>query len=128
MCALTRIPESSELLRGELPGRRYPGGTEDVRGAIDVSTNLKIAIWNCGGLSNVNMEYCNELGYDILALMETHGRQADPNAIYTDTPLVEDRYAGCCFALSKRVRRAVMYTGALESRLIFACIRGLPTN
>ena len=33
---------------------------------------IRLATWNCGGLSFTQRELCSELGYDILALTETH--------------------------------------------------------
>ena len=39
---------------------------------IQVGDKIRLATWNYGGLSFTQRELCGELGYDILALMETH--------------------------------------------------------
>ena len=39
---------------------------------IQVGDKIRLATWNCGGLSFTQREICSELGYDILALTETH--------------------------------------------------------
>ena len=35
---------------------------------------IKLATWNCGGLSFTQQALCVKLGYDLLALTETHDR------------------------------------------------------
>ena len=39
---------------------------------ISMGGKLKLATWNCGGLSYSQRELCAQLGYDIVALTETH--------------------------------------------------------
>ena len=39
---------------------------------VSMGAKLKLATWNCGGLSYTQRELCVQLGYDILALTETH--------------------------------------------------------
>ncbi len=65
--------EVPRLLRRETPCKRCPGGREDARGAVCYTSQLRIGAWNCGGFSDVTMTMCKDLGFDILALPETHG-------------------------------------------------------
>ena len=39
---------------------------------VSMGAKLKLATWNCGGLSYTQRKLCAQLGYDILALTETH--------------------------------------------------------
>ncbi len=50
------------------------------------SSELRIEAWNCGGLSNVTMTMCKDLGFDILALSETHKWRSDTDAIFSEQP------------------------------------------
>ncbi len=62
------------------------GGRKGAGEATSFSTPICFATWNCCGLSNVTMSRCKDLGFDILALTETHGWCADTSAIYSDDP------------------------------------------
>ncbi len=124
----TRGPGSSRLLREEAPQKRRSGGSKDARDVIGLSIRLRIALWNCASLSNFTIRSCKELGFDMLGLTETHGWHADPTAMYLEQPTAGDKYAGCCISLSERVKGAVIHSGSLGSRIVFACIRGWPAN
>ena len=39
---------------------------------VGCAQRLRLATWNCGGLSYTQRVLCDELGYDVLALTETH--------------------------------------------------------
>ena len=62
-----------------LPDRRRGGtGCEDDApvgnsgGGLNFGDQLKIATWNCGGLTKTQLDFCKEYDYDILALTDTH--------------------------------------------------------
>ncbi len=79
-----KAPAHSEiprLLRREAPRKRCPGGREYARGAFCYTSQLRIGEWNCGGLSNVTMTMCKDLGLDILALSETKKEEARNHTI-----------------------------------------------
>ncbi len=68
------------------------------------------------------MTMCKEIGFDILALFETHKWRSDTDAIFSEQPEDGDPYSGCCICLSKRAKGAIMYSGAIGSRVVFARI------
>ncbi len=74
------------LLRRETPRERCPGGREDARGAVCYTSQLHIGAWNCGGLSNATMTMCKDIGFDILALSETHKLRSETDAIVSEQP------------------------------------------
>ena len=39
---------------------------------IGCAQRLRLGTWNCGGLSYTQRVLCDELGYDVLGLTETH--------------------------------------------------------
>ena len=49
-----------------------PVNDNGFRGHISLGDTLKLATWNCGGLSHTQRDMCGQLDYDILALTETH--------------------------------------------------------
>ena len=116
------------MLRGGATRKGRAGGREGTRETFGYSTPIRIATWNCGGLSNVTMSICKDLGYDILGITETHGWNRDPHALYSERPPPGDKYSGCCIALSPHARRAVMHSGTVGSRIVFARLRGRPFN
>ncbi len=104
-----RTLRSPWLLRRETPRKRCPGGREDARGAVCYTSQLCIGAWNCGGLSNVTMTMSKDLGFDILALSETHKWRSDTEAIFSEQPEDGDPYSGCCICLSKPGRSPKSY-------------------
>ena len=72
---------------------------------VSMGAKLKLATWNCGGLSYTQRELCAQLGYDILALTETHDAgQLRPSKHFLtgDTAPTGDKYAGVAMLLSDR--------------------------
>ncbi len=59
-----------------------PGGREEARGAVFYTSQLRIGAWNCGGVSKVTMTM--DLGFDILALYETHKWRSDTDTIFSE--------------------------------------------
>ena len=39
---------------------------------LKLGKHLKLSTWNCGGLTFTQRQLCQELGYNMLALTETH--------------------------------------------------------
>ncbi len=70
VCAHTRTRVPPVAAEGDIP-KRCAGRREYARGAVCYTSQLRIGAWNCGGLSNVIM-MCASLGFNILALSETH--------------------------------------------------------
>ena len=92
---------------------------------------LNIATWNCGGLSYTTREFCAELGYDILALTETHNQGTLPSNnqfIVSEPAPVNDSYAGTALLLSNRVAKCVIHKGHHGSRICYVRIRSQPCN
>ena len=74
-------------------------------GKAPMGAKLKLATWNCGGRSYTQRELCAQLGYDILALTDTHdaGNLRPSKRFMTgDTAPAEDNYAGVAMLLSDR--------------------------
>ena len=74
---------------------------------------LKIATWNCGGLSFTTRELCKDLQYDILVLTETHNSgdlNASKNFIQSEQAPTTDSYSGVAMLLSDRVAKCVSHT------------------
>ena len=93
---------------------------------VSMGAKLKLATWNCGGLSYTQRELCAQLGYDILALTETHDSgQLRPTKHFLtgDIAPAEDKYAGLAMLLSDRAAGCVMHIGCRGPRIAFARIR-----
>ena len=98
---------------------------------VRLGSLLKIATWNCGGLTQTTREFCSELGYDILALTETHDQgtlSSNKNYISSEPAPVNDSYSGTALLLSDRVSKSVMHKGQCGSRISYARIRSQPCD
>ncbi len=113
-------------------GARTERGVEETEKALekplDTPPPSALRTWNCGGLSNFTMSICKDLGYYFLGITETHGWNSDPHALYSARQPPWDKYSGCCIALSPRARRAVIHSGTVGRRIVFARLRGRPFN
>ena len=86
-----------------------------------------MATWNCGGLSYTQRELCRDLNYDILALTETHDNNSLPawsNYLRADSAPATDRSAGVGLLISDQVKRCIMHSGCIGSRIVYARVRG----
>ena len=98
---------------------------------IQIGSPLKLATWNCGGLSYTQRELCRELNYDLLALTETHDKgslQSKNDFIRGDQAPAGDSYSGVALLLSSRLSKCVLHDGSNGSRVVFARIRADPCN
>ena len=98
---------------------------------IQVGDKIRLATWKCGGLSFTQRELCSELGYDILALTETHdtGSLRPSNTFVTgDIAPKDDSYAGVAILLSQRIARNVLYSGCCSARIVFVRVKASPCN
>ena len=83
-------------------------------------STLKMATWNCGGLTATCRGMCEEAGYDVLALTETHcanpthGRRLLMSA---PTP-ANDRFSGVALMISDRMARSLTFSGSVRSYLL----------
>ena len=103
-------------------------GCEDTS-VLKLGEDLRLATWNCGGLTGAALGLADDLGYDVLALTETHDRGKFGSDLFTgEVPDDGDRSAGVAIMLSKRTRRAVMFSGAVASRLAFVRLKGVVFN
>ena len=79
---------------------------------VPMGAKLRLPTWNCGG---------TDLGYDILALTETHDAgylRPNKHFITGDTAPTRDRYAGVAMLLSDRVAGSAMHNGCCGSRRV----------
>ena len=90
---------------------------------IQVGSLLKLATWNCGGLSFMQREMCRDLDYDLLALTETHDKgtlQRKKDFICCDIAPQNDPFSGVALLLSNRLSKCVLHNGSNSSRVVFA--------
>ena len=96
---------------------------------LKLGQRLKVATWNCGGLTFTQKHLCQELGYDLLALTETHdkgGLESSRNYVQSEPAPTDDSFAGVALLLSDRVTKCVMQSGAYGPRIVYARIRSSP--
>ena len=98
---------------------------------IQVGVKIRLATWNCGGLSFTQRELCSELGYDILALTETHDTgslRPSKTFVTGDIAPKDDSYAGVAILMSQRIARNVLYSGCCGARIVFFRVKASPCN
>ena len=82
---------------------------------VRLGDTLKIATWNCGGLSHTQRDLCGQLGYDILALTETHDSgciRSTKHLTTGDTAPRGDPCAGVAMLFSDRIaEKSVIHSG-----------------
>ena len=96
---------------------------------VPMGAKLRLATWNCGGLSYTQRELCTDLGCEILALTETHAAgylRPNKHCIRGGTAPAGDRYAGVAMWLSDRVAGRVMHNGCCGSHIAYVEDVGLP--
>ena len=98
---------------------------------VRFSSLLRIATWNCGGLTFPQQQFCAELGYDVLAITETHDKGAfntSSRFIVADPAPDTDKAAGVALQLSELSASCLMHKGCIGSRIVFARIRAAVCN
>ena len=98
---------------------------------FDRRRKIRIATWNCGGLSFTTRELCKDLHYDILVLTETHNSgdlSSSRNFIQSDQAPASDPFSGVALLLSERVSKCVAHSGCVGSRIVYATIRSKPCD
>ena len=98
---------------------------------IGCSRELRLATWNCGGLSFTQRELCRELDYDVLGLTETHDNEALPSSatfIRGEPAPDTDKFAGVALLLSTRIAPCVMFSNCIGSRIVFVRVRAAICN
>ena len=93
------------------------------------AATLKIATWNCNGLSSLKKDLAAEYCYDILCLPETHKyTDSDRNTLYSAPPPENDTWSGVSLMLSERVRNLVTHWDFVGSRIVYCRIKGVTCN
>ena len=108
-----------------------PNQTNPNNAYIRLNSLLRIAAWNCGGLTHTVRQFCSEEQFDILALTETHDRgtlSSSKNFIVSEPAPDNDSYSGTALLLSDKVSNCVMHKGHCGSRISYARIRSQPCN
>ena len=98
---------------------------------LRLGVKLKIATWNCGGLSYTLRDLCAELGYDILVLTETHDKgtlRSSRNFITAEPAPDSDRFSGVAILFSDQAAKCVIHSGSIGSRIVYAKIRSAPCD
>ena len=96
-----------------------------------MDTSIKVATWNCGGLSFSQREICKELNYDILVLTETHDKgtlATNRNFITAEPAPGDDSYSGVAILLSDRIANCVKFSGSCVSRIVYAKVQSTPCD
>ena len=91
---------------------------------VGCAQRLRLATWNCGGLSYTQRALCDELGYDVFALTETHdtGRLTPSRRFAVGEPApAGDSVSGVALLLSERTAACVTHTLAALGHALFMC-------
>ena len=105
--------------------------TNTSRTRLRLGSKLKIATWNCGGLSHTQRDLCADYGYDILVLTETHDKgtlRSSKNFITAEPATSSDRFSGVAILLSDQAAKYVVHSGSCGSRIVYAKIRSAPCD
>ena len=98
---------------------------------IGCTGRLRLATWNCCGLSPTQKQLCLEMDYDILGLTETHDKGAlagSSNFIPAEPAPADDCASGVALLLSQRMAKNVMHQGCVGSRIVFARFQAAVSN
>ena len=98
---------------------------------IGCTGSLRLATWNCCGLSVTQKQLCLEMDYDILGLTETHDKGAlagSSNFIPAEPAPDDDCASGVALLLSQRMAKIVMHQGCVGSRIVFARFQAAVSN
>ena len=98
---------------------------------VGCAQRLRLATWKCGGLSYTQRVLCDELGYDVLALTETHdtGRLTPSRRFAVGEPApAGDSASGVALLLSERTAACVTHTGCIGSRIVYVRLRAAANN
>ena len=98
---------------------------------VGCAQRLRLATWNCGGLSYTQQVLCDELGYDVLALTETNdtGRLTPSRRFAVGEPSpAGDSASGVAQLLSERPATYVAHTGCIGSRIVYVRLRAAANN
>ena len=110
---------------------REDNNTTTSQMCLRLGAQLKIATWNCGGLSHTQRDLCAEYGYDILVLTETHDKgtfKSSRNFITAEPAPDSDRFSGVAILLSNQAAKCVVHSGSCGSRIVYAKIRSTPCD
>ena len=87
---------------------------------IQVGDKIRLATWNCGGLS-----------FTQRALTETHDTgslRPSKTFVTGDIAPKDDSYAGVAILMSQRIARNVLYSGCCGARIVFVRVKASPCN
>ena len=80
---------------------------------------MKIATWNCNGLSMLKKELARELDYDIICIPETHKYSDDDKLmLYAAPPPKNYPWSGISLMLSKRMSKYITHWDFIGSRIV----------
>ena len=84
----------------------YAHPNQQVR--LSNTATMKIATWNCNGLSLLKKELARELDYDIICIPETHKYSDDDRFMLYAAPTPKnDPWSGVSLMLSKRISKYI---------------------
>ena len=96
---------------------------------LSTAASLKIATWNCNGLSKTKKDLAKEMDFDILCLPETHKyTDNDSHMLYAAPPTDNDPWSGVSLMLSNRVRKYVTHWDFIGSRIVYCRLKGHACN
>ena len=130
----TLMSFSRRLLATPVPGVGCEDNnivTNSAQNRLRLGKQLKIATWNCGGLSHTQRDLCAEYSYDILVLTETHDKgklRNSRNFITAEAAPDNDRFSGVAILLSDQTAKCVTHSGSCGSRIVYARIRSSPCD
>ena len=96
---------------------------------LSTAASLRIATWNCNGLSKTKKDLAKEMDFDILCLPETHKyTDNDSHMLYAAPPPDNDPWSGVSLMLSNRVRKYVTHWDFIGSRIVYCRLKGHTCN
>ena len=99
---------------------------------VGCAQRFRLATWNCGGLSYTQRVLCDELGYDVLALTETHdtGRLTPSRrfAVGEPAPAGDSASGVALFFIGADSRLRHTHTGCIGSRIVYVRLRAAANN
>ena len=95
---------------------------------LSTAASLRIATWNCNGLSKTKKDLAKEMDFDILCLPETHKYTYNDSHMYAAPPPDNDPWSGVSLMLSNRVRKYVTHWDFIGSRIVYCRLKGHTCN
>jgi len=97
--------------------------------ALRLRRHLWVGTWNANGLSPLTQQLCVNQDLDALVVTEVHQYTVDEDQwVVAEQAKIEDKFAGIAILMKEEVRRSIIYSGSLGSRIAHVRIKAKPSN